>query len=1110
MKRRILASLLSLCLLVGLLPTTALAAENNLCIHHTTHKEGYGYKCRICPVQKLIDALPDEDRITSKNAADVVAQLDAIDEARMELMDNEQEQLNISLYESAISALNALTDSDVVKTSSTATKEAEITDFESLKSQIKAASGTADTPTVITVPEGTTINVTQNLEIKSHVKLTGGGTLTCKALNNNMILVNDGSLILENITLDGTEHNSNTTGGEKLIRVDSDATLTMEQGATLMNNDDTAVYIDDGSTFIMNGGTIKNNVTPGVGGGVYGGTNSKIYINGGEIKDNTANYDTSGHTSGVNGGGGGVYMLCGTFQMTGGSITGNKAPKSNGGGVAIGENIVNRTYNIRVTGGEIKNNSAMDGQNIICKGSIHLGPEADVTEGIYLFSHGDTAEWEDKGPFLILTEELTQDVNIEGASYLSFGMCLVKMEDGSEISETTFNHLTYADPDYRLVRSNDGKSLRLGNPSSGGPLQFTPGQQSWPPIDSQSGDGWSWDREEKTLTFTKDFTATAIGNENAALTLPDDAVVKIEEGVTVTLETGRYGISAGKDLSIIGEGTLVAHVGSDYTSAIKASGEVAISGITLKLIGTGADNNEYGLYSTGSASFTNCTVELCNLTYGILGYASNSVVGDVIIKNSVVTANDCTMGLASVSGNISILNSELALACGIAIHTEGDNTETVTIKNSTGFLGINNPESGYKAIEVYLDNAEAPLKNRIVIDNLRTSKYEIVSYTETDQNKSYYSAVVQDKDTKGIYYLELGNDIPVTSITLSANELSLTVGTTSSLIATVGPADATDKTVTWMTSDKSVVTVDENGVVTAVGNGKATITATAGGKSATCIVMVSTQSSGGTTGPTRYTVSVEATENGTIKTSSTRASRGSTITITVQPDEGYILNELTVTDKNGDTVKLTDKSDGKYTFKMPASKVIVEVTFTEIGAEPEAPVFTDVPTSAYYYDAVQWAVENGVTEGTSATTFGPNISCTRAQMVTFLWRSAGSPEPTTANNPFTDVQAGSYYYDAVLWAVEQGITSGTNATTFAPDAAVTRGQTVTFLWRQAGAPVVNYAMSFTDVDANAYYAEAVRWAVSEGITSGTSTATFSPDMDCTRAQIVTFMYRDAQ
>lgn len=269
-----------------------------------------------------------------------------------------------------------------------------------------------------------------------------------------------------------------------------------------------------------------------------------------------------------------------------------------------------------------------------------------------------------------------------------------------------------------------------------------------------------------------------------------------------------------------------------------------------------------------------------------------------------------------------------------------------------------------------------------------------------------------------------------------------------------------------------------------------------------------TSSGDSSSGSTRYTVSVEDADNGTIKVSPTRASKGSTVTITVTPDEGYVLDELTVTDKNGDTVKLTDKGNGKYTFTMPRSAVTVEASFVA-EADPDIPAFTDVPADAYYADAVAWAVENGITNGTSATTFGPNISCTRAQMVTFLWRAAGSPEPTTANNPFTDVQAGSYYYDAVLWAVEQGITEGTSATTFSPDATVTRGQTVTFLYRAAGSPEVSGG-SFSDVAADAYYADAVVWAVAEGVTNGTSSTTFSPNSACTRAQIVTFMYRAAQ
>ena len=169
--------------------------------------------------------------------------------------------------------------------------------------------------------------------------------------------------------------------------------------------------------------------------------------------------------------------------------------------------------------------------------------------------------------------------------------------------------------------------------------------------------------------------------------------------------------------------------------------------------------------------------------------------------------------------------------------------------------------------------------------------------------------------------------------------------------------------------------------------------------------------------------------------------------------------------------------------------------------------FVDVKEGAYYYDAVLWAVEQKITSGTSATTFSPDASCTRAQMVTFLWRAAGSPKVENGKNPFTDVKADAYYYDAVLWAVEKGVTSGTSATTFSPDATVTRGQTVTFLYRNAGSPEVSGMMPFTDVEADAYYAKAVQWAVQQKITTGTSETTFSPMSDCTRGQIVTFLYR---
>ena len=274
--------------------------------------------------------------------------------------------------------------------------------------------------------------------------------------------------------------------------------------------------------------------------------------------------------------------------------------------------------------------------------------------------------------------------------------------------------------------------------------------------------------------------------------------------------------------------------------------------------------------------------------------------------------------------------------------------------------------------------------------------------------------------------------------------------------------------------------------------------------SATCDVSVTRYTSGGG-GTTTYTVTTDSAKNGSVSVSPKNASKGATVTITVKPDSGYELDDLTVTDKNGKTVKVTEGKNGKYTFTMPASKVTVEASFTKIKEEPKVS-FADVSTSAYYAAAVAWAVENGVTGGTSATTFSPDAACTRAQAVTFLWRAAGSPAPKSSVNPFPDVSTSAYYYDAVLWAVERGITAGTSATTFSPDATCTRGQIVTFLYRAVGT-TTSGTNPFVDVADSAYYADAVKWAVAEGVTAGTSATTFSPDASCTRGQIVTFLYR---
>ena len=264
-----------------------------------------------------------------------------------------------------------------------------------------------------------------------------------------------------------------------------------------------------------------------------------------------------------------------------------------------------------------------------------------------------------------------------------------------------------------------------------------------------------------------------------------------------------------------------------------------------------------------------------------------------------------------------------------------------------------------------------------------------------------------------------------------------------------------------------------------------------------------TGSTGG--GVTTYPITVKSAKNGDVTASHKSAAKGTTITLTVDPDKGYVLDTLTVLDGKDKEIKLTEKN-GKYTFTMPASKVTVAAMFKAEQSTGKNP-FTDVPAGSYYEDAVIWAVDKGITTGTSATTFNPNGICTRAQAVTFLWRAAGSPAPKTKVMPFADVKAGSYYYDAVLWAVEQGITKGTSDTMFSPDATCTRAQIVTFLWRSQKSPAAGMANPFADVAADTYYIDAVLWAVKHNITVGTTFSIFGPDEECTRAQIVTFLYR---
>ena len=271
--------------------------------------------------------------------------------------------------------------------------------------------------------------------------------------------------------------------------------------------------------------------------------------------------------------------------------------------------------------------------------------------------------------------------------------------------------------------------------------------------------------------------------------------------------------------------------------------------------------------------------------------------------------------------------------------------------------------------------------------------------------------------------------------------------------------------------------------------------------------------SSGSSSSRTYSVTVEDSQNGTVTASPKRAEKGDTVSVTASANSGYAVSGVTVKTTGGDTVKVTDNGNGKYTFTMPAANVTVTAAFSKTQTTVS---FADVSSDSYCADAVKWAVENGVTNGTTATTFSPNAACTRGQIVTFLWRAAGSPAPKTTVNPFTDVAADAYYAKAVLWAVENGITNGTTATTFSPDAPCTRAQAVTFLFRGAIAngleavTLQDLISGFSDAASLPGYAmPAMNWALANGIVQGNGEA-LMPNNTCTRSQIVTFLYRTSK
>ena len=658
-------------------------------------------------------------------------------------------------------------------------------------------------------------------------------------------------------------------------------------------------------------------------------------------------------------------------------------------------------------------------------------------------------------------------------------------------------------------------------------------------------------------------------NHDSSVIFSEGAALTVQE--TGTASIGHVKVSGGSDeqplITVAEGGTLnvsAPDMGSEGGTIEAAGTAIQNNGGTLNL-GSGTikstsnDSSVPVISSNGGEVNLKITQETDSQTpptMSVEGAPAISVTGDATltveegsISNTtgapavtvgegatVVIPEDSKAEIKSEGGNAAI-----DLAPGASVQQGGNTITVVPVEDESASNYVDN--HGNIVLESGSEDGKVAPNTVIQPDGTAISGKDNLPTVDSEGNVTIPEGGATVTNPEGDK-VEVGSGAEIPSIVIGVKDADGNVETSKSIKLGDGTLtletavfdseiDLKDYTCTVKSDDETVATAELKGgkiVVTPVSTGTANITATYTKNSgaaegialldegeataendltATFTVEVYKESSGGGGGggsssSTTYAVSVEDSKNGSVSVSPKRAEKGDTVTITVKPDTGYELDELIVTDKNGDKIKLTEKDDNKFTFKMPGSKVTVETSFKLIETEPENP-FTDISKSDYFYDAVLWAADKGVTSGVTDTLFAPNASCTRAQMVTFLWRANGSPVVDYAMN-FTDVPADAYYADAVRWAVSKGITSGTSATTFAPDMTVTRAQTVTFLYRAAGTPAVSGG-SFADVDANAYYADAVAWAVSEGITSGTSATTFSPDAACTRGQIVTFLYR---
>mgnify|MGYP004568109253 CR=1 FL=1 len=647
---------------------------------------------------------------------------------------------------------------------------------------------------------------------------------------------------------------------------------------------------------------------------------------------------------------------------------------------------------------------------------------------------------------------------------------------------------------------------------------------------------------EATADITaRDVTVTGItatsrpyAKDNLKVDLTGGTVVGAVTGEDVTVDlTNAKGMmtnaNAGTNKAVNITGVVLGGADKDnYNLTAQPSGvTVDISKIDHPDYGTTQADNTNALRTTaGTKTYNLPCSELAGVTYAVTGKTTANIVADdapTIAENVLTyTSKVCTTANATDTITIKIASTnynDIILTL----------TVTATDKAPVTISGLTYADKTYDGNAITHTGTLTVSDNRVPVDELE------VLYTSTDV--AGYSAVTAPKDA-GAYKVEYkvadsnpnytGSasytfTISKKAATVAPKAVSITKGSAIPIFElvytglvngeTLTPdtvpafscfeADGTTPVSTSTAAGSYTITWTNEGTTTFTGAGSTNYTVT---KTATATLTISNPSySGGGSYTPSYSITVDKTENGTITVSPKSASKGDTVTITVKPDKGYELEMLKALDKDGDALKLTEKN-GKYTFKMPSGKVTVKGSFVEEAPEQ---IFKDVPVDAYYYEAVKWAAEKGITGGVGNGLFAPNQPCTRAQIVTFLWRAAGSPDPKNMSS-FADVPADAFYAKAVAWAVENGITGGTGDGKFSPDATCTRAQAVTFLYRASGAPAVSGNAAFSDVATNAYYAAAVKWAEKNGITGGIGGGLFGSNNDCTRAHIVTFLYRSVK